>query len=110
MITEVLLSSSHVLLTKEGHLDAAVHVMANVGQRYNSRLMYDSLYPEIDYSVFQKCGWSEFYWDAKEAIPMNASEPRGKEVYIHMFVDSDHAGDKSILQIKKWLLNICEHC
>ena len=25
---------------------------------------------------------------------MNAPEPQGKEVDIHMFVDSDHAGDK----------------
>ena len=32
--------------------------------------------------------------DAKEAIPMNAQDPRGKEVDICMFVDSDHAGDK----------------
>ena len=39
-ITEVLLLSSHVGLPR-GHLDAAVHVMAHVGQRYNSRLVYD---------------------------------------------------------------------
>ena len=32
IITEVLLLSSHVALPKEGHLDAAVHVMAHVGQ------------------------------------------------------------------------------
>ena len=32
--------------------------------------------------------------DAKEAIPMNAPEPQGKEVDICMFVDNDHARDK----------------
>ena len=31
--------------------------------------------------------------DAKEAIPMNAPEPQGKEVDTCMFVDSDYAGD-----------------
>ena len=35
-IMEVLLLLSHVVLPREGHLDAAVHVMAHVGQRYNS--------------------------------------------------------------------------
>ena len=68
--------------------------MAHVGQRYNSRLEYDPVYPEIDHSIFKECDWSEFYRDAKEAIPVNASEPQGKEVDICMFVDSDHAWDK----------------
>ena len=72
IITEVSLLSSHVALPREGHIDAAVHAMAHVGQKYNSRLVYDPLYPEIDYSVFKKCVWSEFYRDAKESIPMNA--------------------------------------
>ena len=71
IITKVSLLSSHVALPRERHLDAAVHVMAHVDQRYNSRLVYDPLYPEIDHSVFKKCHWSEFYRDAKEAIPMN---------------------------------------
>ena len=53
-----------------------------------------SSYPEVDYSVFKKYDWSEFYWDAKEAIPMNAPEFQGKEVDIHMFMDSDHSGDE----------------
>ena len=56
--------------------------------------MYDSTYPEIDHSVFKECDWTEFYSNAKEAITVNAPEPCGKEVDIHMFVDSDHAGDK----------------
>ena len=94
IITKVSLLSSHVALPREGHLEAAVHVMAHVGQKYNSRLVYDPLYPEIDHSVFKECDWSEFYRDAKEAIPVNAPEPCRKEVDICMFVDSDHAGDK----------------
>ena len=56
IITKVLLFSLHVALPREGHLDAAVHDIAHVGQRYNSRLMYDPLYPEIYHSVFKKYG------------------------------------------------------
>ena len=66
IITEVSLLSSHVAFPREGHLEAAVHVMAHVGQRYNSRLVYDPTYPEIDHSVFKECDWLEFYKDAKK--------------------------------------------
>ena len=66
IITELSLLSSQ---------EAAIHVMAHVGQRYNSRLVHHPLYPEVDHSVFKKCDWSEFYRDAKEAIPMNAPKP-----------------------------------
>ena len=65
---------SHVALPREGHLEAAMLVMAQVGQRYNPRLVYDSTYLEIDHSVFEECDWSEFYMYAMEAIPVNEPE------------------------------------
>ena len=49
----MLLMSSHVAFPREGHLDAAVHVMAHVGQRYNSKLVYDSSYPEIGHNALR---------------------------------------------------------
>ena len=70
-----------------------MHFIAHVGQRYDSRLLYDPSYLEIDSSDFKKCDWSEFYMDAKEAIPMNMPKPQGKGADICMFVDNDHAGD-----------------
>ena len=69
IITKVLLLSSHIALPREGHLEVAVHVMAHVGNKYSSRLVYDSSYLEIDYSVFKECDWSEFYRNDNEAIP-----------------------------------------
>ena len=54
IITNVSLFSSHVALHREGHLNAAVHAMAHVGQRYNSRLMYHLFYLEIDYNILKK--------------------------------------------------------
>ena len=84
IMTEVSLLSSHVALPRERYFEAAIHVMAHVGQRYHSWLVYDLMYPEIDQSVFKECDCSEFYRDAKEAIPVNASEHQGKEVVILM--------------------------
>ena len=66
---------SHIALPRERHLEATIHVIAHVGQRYNSTLMYDSSYPEIDHSVFMVCDGLEFYRDIKEALPMNIPEP-----------------------------------
>ena len=94
IIAKVSLLSSHVAFPREGHLNAVVHVMAHVGVRYDSRLVYDSLYSAIDHSVYKKCDWSEFYGDAKDAIPVNVPKPQDKDVDIQMFVDSNHAGDK----------------
>ena len=55
IITKVSSFSSHVALPKEGHLEAVVYVGAHIGQKYNSRLVYDPLYPEIDHSNFSEC-------------------------------------------------------
>ena len=72
IITELSLLSSHIALPTEGHLEAAVHVMAHFGQKNNFKLVYDSTYPEIDHSIFKECDWTEFYRNTKEAIPVNA--------------------------------------
>ena len=45
IITKVPLLSSHVALPRKGCLEAAIHVMAHVGQKYNSRLVYDPFIP-----------------------------------------------------------------
>ena len=93
IITKVSLLS-HVVLLREGHLEAAVHVMAHIEKRYNSRLVY----------VFKECDWSQFYRDEKEAVPVIAPEPQRKEVDICMFMDSDHAGDKVSHMLRKGFL------
>ena len=46
IITKVSLLLSHVGLPRDGHLDEAVHVMAYVSQKYNSRLVYDLSYSD----------------------------------------------------------------
>ncbi len=49
---EVLLLSLHLAYLREGHLDAALHVMGYLGLMYNSRLIFDPTYPLIDDSTF----------------------------------------------------------
>jgi hypothetical protein len=45
---------------------------------------------------FKDCDWREFYGDVKEPVPPNMPKPRGKEIEIRLYVDSDHAGDQLI--------------
>ena len=56
-------------------------------------MVFDPTYPDIDMNAFKECDWKEFYPGAKEAIPENKPEPRGKDVDLRLFVDADHAGD-----------------
>ena len=44
IITKVSLLSSHVALPRYGHLGAGINAMTHIGQRYNSRLVYDPSY------------------------------------------------------------------
>ena len=57
-------------------------------------MVFDMTYPTPDMSMFQDHDWCYFYGDLDWAIPPNEPEPRGKEVDVRIFVDSDHAGDK----------------
>ena len=60
-------------------------------------MAFDPTYPKPDMSGFKTdCPWKEFYGDVKEAIPPNAPTPRGKEIDMQLYVDSDHAGDKNL--------------
>ena len=58
------------------------------------RLFFDPDHPRISEDRFLQFDWCDFYQDAKEDIPMDAPEPRGREVGIHCFVDASPASDK----------------
>ena len=93
--TEVSMLASQMALPREGHLEAVFHIFAYLKRKYNSRMVFDPTYPNINEGDFKTCNWKQFYGECKEPIPPNAPTPRGKEVDIRMFVDSDHAGDKA---------------
>ena len=59
-------------------------------------LVIDPIYPGVNQDEFKSDkNWKAFYGDVEEALSPNAPKPLGKEVILWMFVNSDHAGDKS---------------
>ena len=92
---ECSLLSSHLAYPREGHFECALHMMGHLKWKHKSQLFFDLTYPDIDFDTFDDgADWKTFYGDVIKAIPPNAPDPRGKAVYLHMWVDSDHAGDK----------------
>ena len=94
IVTEVSMLASHLAMPREGHLETVFHLFGYLKRKHNSRMVFDPSYPEIDMSTFKECDWKAFYGNAKEAVPPNAPPPRGKEVDLRLYVDSDHAGEK----------------
>jgi hypothetical protein len=94
IITEVSMLSTYLCLPREGHLEAVFHVFAYLGLHHNARAVFDPTYPDVDMGTFIKTDWKSMYSDVKEMIPSDAPIPRGKEVYLCLFVDSDHAGEQ----------------
>ncbi len=89
--TEVSLLSLHSALPHEGHMVAALHIMAYLQLHH---LCMDLAYPDIDDDQFTVIDWKEFYGNVEETIPPNAPKSLGEPVDASMFVDSNHAGDK----------------
>jgi hypothetical protein len=85
--------ASQMASPQEGHLDALMHIIGFLRINHNSRMAYDSSYPTIDMNVFKPNDWKSFYGNVEESIPNNAPEPRGKDVDLRLYVDSDHAGE-----------------
>jgi hypothetical protein len=93
IITEVSMLSTFLCMPREGHLDNVYHLFAYLSLHHNARVVFDPTYPDVDMRAFIKTYWKPMYGDVKEAIPPNAPATRGKEIYIRLFVDSDHAGE-----------------
>jgi hypothetical protein len=94
IIMPVSLMSRYLAQAREGHLNQVFHMFAYLKQHDRSRLVFDDSYPVVDQSRFHECDWTEFYPDAKEVLPPDMPEARGKEVRVTCFVDADHAGCK----------------
>lgn len=89
----VALSAQYLAQPHRGHLHQVFHVFAYLKAPARSRIVLDPTVPPVNEQSFVTANGSEFYIDAKEAIPLNAPEPRGKAIIISCFVVADHAGN-----------------
>jgi hypothetical protein len=53
--------------------------------------VFDPTYPKIDDSPFINTDWKAIYGDVKDVIPIAAPTHLGKDVNLHLYVDSDYA-------------------
>jgi hypothetical protein len=83
--------AAYSVAPRRGHFDTMLHVFAYLAQHARSKLVFDDSYVEIDDEL--QHDWKAFYPDAKELIPDNMPEARGKPVQQIIFVDADHAAD-----------------
>jgi hypothetical protein len=76
----------------EGHLDDVYHLLEYLSLHHNARVVFDPTYPDDYIRAFIKTDWNTMYGDVKKAILSNFPVTRVKEIDLHLFVDSDHAG------------------
>ncbi len=91
---DVAMLSSHLAQPRVGHLDQVLHIFSYLKHHINSHLVFDPNYVSWNTADFPEFDWTEFYYEAKEAKPPNAPEPRGHAVQMNAFVDVDHAGNR----------------
>ena len=89
---EVSMLSSFLAAPRIGHIHAILHIFSYLRQHDRSKVVFDSSI--VDHGAFVRPDWTDFYPDAKEAVPTDAPEPRGKAVQSTCFVDADHASDR----------------
>ena len=94
MITEVSMLSSYLEIPREGNLSTVFHISGYLEGKHNTTLVFDPTYPTINQEQFNIVDWVDFYSGAKEAIPLDIWDPRGKPIDLRLYVDSDFAGNK----------------
>jgi hypothetical protein len=92
IITEVSVLSIFLFMPRDGHLDAVYHLFKYLSLHHNARVVFEPTYHDVDMRDFTNTDWKPMYGDVTEAIPPNAPVKRGKAIDLHLFVNSDHAG------------------
>ena len=95
ILLEVSLLSQYLASPRTGHLEQVIHIMGYIDQHKKLRLLFDASSPQISEKSFTRYDWQDFYRDAKEEIPPNMPPSRGHSVNINIFVDADHAGNRT---------------
>ena len=104
ILTEVSMLAAYSAAPRAGHLAAVLHLFAYLKLHKRSKLVFD--FSKADHDPHPVYDWSDFY-NAKELIPDDLPEPRGKSVQTTCFVDSDHAGDEVSRRSRTGVLVFC---
>jgi hypothetical protein len=80
-------------MPREGHLDDVYHLFAYLYMHRNTRVVFDTTYPDVDMRAFIKTDWKPMYGDVKEADSSKRTCHKRNAIYLRLFVDSDHAGE-----------------
>ncbi len=88
IITKVSELASSLVMPRQGHLEAILHVFNYLEKKHNARIVFDPSYADVDMSVFKEYNWQAFYGNVKEAIPPNAPPFRGEDVDLQFCTSS----------------------
>lgn len=88
---EVSMLSSYSVAPREGHLEAVLHIFSYLSSHERSRIVMDDSY--FPHAELERPDWSQFYPEARDELPPDMPQPRGKPVQITMFVDASHAAN-----------------
>jgi hypothetical protein len=91
---QVAMLSSYLVQPRQGHLEAVYYIYSYLKAHDHSTTVFDDEYVNWADEGFPKYDWSDFYWKAKEDVPINATAPRGMPVQINTSVDASHARNK----------------
>ena len=70
------------------------YIFSQLKYHHNFRLVLDPTPIDIDTNAFKKyCKWKQFYCNARELWPPNASKTTGNGFIICSFVDEDFPSD-----------------
>ena len=56
---EVQMLSSHMKLSRKGHLDQVLHIFVYLKKHHNAEMVFDSSRPEIEMEPFIREDWSQ---------------------------------------------------
>ena len=93
--TDLFSLASHFEFLGEGQLKAVLKSFSYIWGKHNYGLALDPKYLEINNVSFKDHNWVDFYGNVNEEITPNTPDPRGKDNDLIMYVDRNHARDKS---------------
>ena len=79
---------------RDSHLKAMKHIYGYIKMHPQGHTPLDASFHDWSPYDIQEYDWNEFYLDAKEELPPDMPDPRGKKAQITVYKDANHAHDQ----------------